>query len=267
MTEIIQKKLAKLNINPSKDLGQNFLIDPSVVSSIIDFAKPKKDENLLEIGPGLGALTAELSEISKLTVIEIEENFCKNLQKEFPNINILNEDVRFVDFSEIGNDLVVFGNLPYSFSSDITFQLIEYAPFIKRAVIMLQKEFAERLAGVPNTKKYGTISILTQLKATARLGPVFSGDCFYPSAKVESQMVELTFYHPPKYEIKNDLRLKEIISATFQQRRKKITNTLTRITGLSLPELREKLVTLNIDPNKRPENLTIEEFLIMSENL
>ena len=109
--------LRSLDVVPSKQRGQNFIIDSAVISAIVDFGGPQAQDNLVEIGPGLGALTEVLQRIAPLTVIEIEEKFCRELKGRFPAINVIHQDVRQVDFSTVGKDLVVFGNLPYSFST------------------------------------------------------------------------------------------------------------------------------------------------------
>lgn len=263
----IKAILENLGVKPSKDFGQNFLINPFVVSEIVDFAVPEDNEQLVEIGPGLGALTAELVHFKSLTLIEIEKNFCKYLKKLFPAVNILNEDVRFVDFADFSkgtNNLVVFGNLPYSFSSQIIFHLLEFSCSIKRAILMLQKEFAERLAAVPSTKAYGALSVITQLKAEAVLGPIFPGDCFYPRAAVDSQVIELRFFKEPKYEIKDDLFLKQLIQAAFSKRRKKLVNTLTKL-DLSSENILDSLSSLGISKDARAEELSVEEFVALAK--
>ena len=136
-----------LGIKPSKDRGQNFLQNPLVVDQIVSFAAPSSSENLIEIGPGLGALTAELYALAPLTVIEIEQNFCEYLADKYPDLKVINQDVRLVDLEELRKSypeqkkLTIFGNLPYSFSSDITQLFLTFPTEIERVVIMLQKSF------------------------------------------------------------------------------------------------------------------------------
>ena len=116
--------LRQLRVRPSRERGQNFLIDPAVISTIVDFGNPLAGQALVEIGPGLGALTEQLHRIGPLTVIEIEDRFCQDLRVRFPDITVVSQDVRSVAFSGLGKDLVIFGNLPYSFSTDIVFHLV-----------------------------------------------------------------------------------------------------------------------------------------------
>lgn len=263
----INALLRKIGVRPSRDFGQNFLIDANAVSAIVDFARPQANEKLIEIGPGLGALTKELADICKdLTVIEIEDRFAEYLKQIIPGIKVINEDVRLVDFSEIGNELTVFGNLPYSFSSEITIHLLEFSANINRAIIMLQKEFAERLAASPGTRDYGILSILVQLKADTLLGPIIEGQSFYPAPEVQSQMIELRFYKEPKYKIDDNLTLKKIIHGVFKERRKKIANTLVRA-GFDKPSALRALSEAGIPENDRPEDISVEKYVQLSNLL
>ncbi len=268
----IKDLLYQLRVRPNKDRGQNFLIVPSVISEIVEFANPQKEEQILEIGPGLGALTAELADYENLIVVEIEEKFCQHLQKKYPNLIIVNEDVRFLDLEELMKEhdfsveqgLTVFGNLPYSFSSEIIFHLLTFSKSVNRAILMLQKEFAARLAAKADTKAYGSLSIFTQIKAAASLGPIVAGDCFHPEAKVESQVIELRFYKEPKYQIADDLLFRQVVLALFSERRKKITNTLKKLKAVTIEHPKEFLVEHGFNPDARPENLTVEDYVRLS---
>ena len=264
MEQRVRDRLGAMKVRPDKGLGQNFLIDSSAVDEIVRFGAPAADDNLLEIGPGLGALTKELSCFPNLSLIEIEEKFCADLRRRFPAANVINEDVRLVDLSQLGENLVVFGNLPYSFSSDIVFLLVDFAAVIKRAVLMLQKEFVERLCAHPGGRDYGMLSISCQLWAEARPGPVIGGDSFHPPAKVDSQLVELVFSKEPRCQIGDMFLFKRIVAAAFFRRRKKIANSIRAsgaFPGLPLEECFERA---GIDPNRRAETLSIEEFARLS---
>ncbi len=183
--------LQRLDVRPSRERGQNFIIDDSVIKAIIEFGNPQPADNLVEVGPGLGSLTAELARFGNLQLIELEKKFCDELALKFPGINIINRDVRKVDFSELGKDLVVFGNLPYVFSTDIVFHLLAHHQVVKRAVLMLQREFAERMAASPGGRTYGVLSVGCQMQADIILGPIISGDSFHPPTSVESRLVEM----------------------------------------------------------------------------
>ena len=259
--------LKQIGVRPSKDYGQNFLIDAHAVTEIVDFARPQSSEKVLEIGPGLGALTEELHAICPdLTVIELEGRFCKYLATKLPGLNIINEDVRFVDFSELGGKLTVFGNLPYSFSSEIILHLLEFSDSVSRAIVMLQKEFAERLAAQPGSRKYGILTVLTQLKAEALLGPIINGDSFYPAPDVQSQMIELRFYSEPKYQINDNLTFKKILHGVFKERRKKIPNTLVKV-GYDKDRVLSALATASIPESSRPEDVSVEQYVKLANTL
>jgi len=261
----VKDQLRSLEVRPSKERGQNFVINPLVIDSIIGFGQPKDNENLVEIGPGLGALTAVLARHPNLTLIEIEERFCRELATRYPHVKVINADVRGVDLSEIGSDLVVFGNLPYAFSTDIVFRLIDQVAVVKRAVLLLQKEFAERLAADPGGRTYGLLSVSCRLWADAKLGPIIPGDAFHPPAKVQSQVVELTFLKSPRLAIPDILWFKRFVAACFLKRRKKLINSLTASGLFTKENIATTLAACGVDQNRRAETLSLEEFAKLAE--
>lgn len=262
--EHVKERLTDLGVNPSKDRGQNFLVDLAALESIIEFGRPKNGEHIVEIGGGLGALTAELAHFDSCTVIEIEEAFCKEIAVRYPSVHIVHSDVREFDLSSLGDSLVVFGNLPYSFSSDIIYYLLEYAPCIQRAVIMLQKEFAERLFASPGSKKYGPLSILTALRAEVFPGPIIDGECFYPNAAVESQVVELLF-HPKSPLTVNDMYVfQQILTAAFYKRRRKMVNSVGQSKTLSMERFIGAMDTAGIAADQRAEDIAVKDFITLA---
>ena len=263
----VKDKLAGLEVKPSKSRGQNFIIDPLVLDSIVEFGAPKNGNNIIEIGPGLGALTERLLPYGNLSVIEIEGKFCSELRKKHPALKVIQSDVREVDFVELGKDLLVFGNLPYSFSTDIIFHLVAFADSIDRAVLMLQREFAERLGAEPGGRSYGVLSISCQLSANVRLGPIIGGDSFHPPTEVESRLVELTFPRTPKFKVEDVFWVKRVVSAAFTMRRKMIKNTLKGSQIVPGDAVDRALERVAIDPRRRPETLSIPEFIALSEAL
>ncbi len=257
--------LRRLGVFPQKERGQNFLVDLAALQSIVRFGRPERGRSLIEIGPGLGALTEELADYGSLSVIEIEPKFCEMLRSRFPQVNIIEADVRTVDFCELGKDLIVFGNLPYSLSTDIILHLLNYSSCISRAVLLLQKEFSARLASPPGSRDYGVISIGCQLKADVRLGPVIPAEAFYPSPTVESQLVELRFLPEPRCKPKSSFNFHRLVAAAFVKRRKKLSNSL-RISGsFDAAQVEQALAKAGVDPNRRPETLSIEEFCRISD--
>ncbi|MGI6524086.1 MAG: 16S rRNA (adenine(1518)-N(6)/adenine(1519)-N(6))-dimethyltransferase RsmA [Bdellovibrionota bacterium] len=263
----VKKTLKSLGVNPQKEKGQNFLIDPAAVQEIVRFGRPERGGSVVEIGPGLGALTAELLDAEDLTVIEIEHNFCEYIKKRFPSVNVIEEDVRLVDFSELGEGLTVFGNLPYSISTDVILHLSQFANCFKRAVIMLQKEFAERLAAKPACRDYGVITITCQMYADVRLGPVIKGDSFWPQAAVDSQVLELRFLPAPRCAPKDPYIFNRLIAAAFHERRKKIINSVRKSVLFSSMDVASAMQRAEIEPSRRAETLTIAEYCRLSDEL
>ncbi|NMC62559.1 MAG: ribosomal RNA small subunit methyltransferase A [SAR324 cluster bacterium] len=263
----VKDTLQRLQLKPKKAKGQNFIIDSSVIREILEFGHPSSEDALVEIGPGLGALTEELYKIMPPTLVEIEESFCRELQVKYPNSRIICGDVRFVDFSQIGKDLTVFGNLPYVYSTDIIFHLLSFAPILKRAVLLLQKEFVDRMAAAPGCKIYGSLSIACQIWADIFPGPIIDGASFHPPTKVSSRIVELRFLKETRYEI-SDLRwFRTVLKAAFSTRRKKLLNSLGSLIKCDKDTLKCLIKNSGIDPNCRAETLSVEEFVNLSNAL
>jgi 16S rRNA (adenine1518-N6/adenine1519-N6)-dimethyltransferase len=263
----VKDKLRALAVTPSKGRGQNFIIDPFVVQTIAAFGNPGLRDKIIEIGPGLGALTKELAPYDRLVLVELEERFCVELKKQFPEAELINADIRTVDLSQFGNNLVVFGNLPYSFSTDIVFHLLAHRSAITRAILLLQKEFVERMAAAPGSRIYGALSVACQLWATVRPGPIVPGASFHPPANVDSQVVELGLQTRPRYEVADPFILSRVVQAAFTRRRKMIKNSLRASKQYPPERIDEALVKAGIGPERRPEMLSIEEFARLAEAL
>lgn len=265
--EEVVKELRGLGVSPRKSRGQNFLIDPAGVEAIVDFARPVPGVQMVEIGPGLGALTIELMPIGPLTVIELEQEFCKRLRRLYPALDVLQEDVRSVDFSQIGSSLVVFGNLPYSLSTEILFHLFAFSKEITRAVLLLQKEFVARLAAGPGSKTFGALSLARDLLADARTGPVLSGKSFFPSAEVDSQVIELRFLDQPRFDVYDRFLFTRAVQAAFFKRRRKIANSFAASRIFPSIEMGPIFAAAGIDPEVRAESLPLERFVALANAL
>ncbi len=263
----VKSALRKAGVIPSKQRGQNFLIDQSFVTEIVKLAKTDLSGPIVEIGPGLGALTSELAAAKDLTLIEIEPEFCKELGNRYPNAKIINQDVREVDFSQIGSDLLIFGNLPYSFSTEIIFSLIDNRNSISKAVLLLQQEFAERMASGPGGRIYGVLSISAQIWCNISLGAIIKGDAFMPPTKVNSRLVVLEFVKEPKFRIDNFKFFKKIVKASFLQRRKKLINSLLASGIMDKIKLLSAMEICGIDSNRRAETLSIQEFITLADSI
>lgn len=259
--DFVRRDLRRLGVRPVKEKGQHFLIDSGVIEEIVRFGDAKPGERLVEIGPGLGALTQALYESGSLTAIEIEPSFCLKLKQKFPKARIIQADVRNVDFSAIGSNLVVFGNLPYAFSTEIVFHLLEHRSSIQRAVLLLQKEFAERMAAPPGGRVYGALSVNCQVSADITLGPVVPGNAFQPPTAVQSQVVALHMLPQPRVPPEEKPWFRKVVEAAFFRRRKKLSNSLTASGLFSKERVIQVLSSLNIDPGRRAETLSLNEFI------
>ncbi len=260
----VKDSLRRMDLRPTKQRGQNFMVDPDVIKKIVDFGVPTREDHIVEIGPGLGALTRELAACGPLTAIEIDARLCAAIRAAFPSVRVIEADVRDLDLSTLGTDLTIFGNLPYVFSTDIVMKLIEHRSVVRRAVLLLQREFVERLAGQPGTRDYGSLSIALQLWADVKGGPLVSGDSFHPPTKVESQLVAITFRRAPKIEVAEPKFFERVVRAAFNQRRKKLSNSLISTGAFSREEVAGALKSSGISGDRRAETLTIEEFALLT---
>lgn len=249
-----------------KRFGQNFLHDNYIIESIVAAIQPKKEEALVEIGPGLAALTVPVSElVDHLTVIEIDRDLASRLV-ENPflqnKISVIEQDALNFDFNKLsdtlGQPLRVFGNLPYNISTPLMFHLFEYAPIITDMHFMLQKEVVTRLVAAPNSKSYGRLSVMAQYYC--QIIPVLEVPpiAFKPAPKVDSAVVKLIPYKEKPYLV-NDIKvLSRITTEAFNQRRKTIRNSLSNLFNS------EQIAELGIDPNLRAENLTVQQYCLLA---
>jgi len=255
--------LREHNIRPSKRLGQNFLTDQNIQRKIISSAHIEKEDTILEIGPGLGALTSGLCEAAeKIIAIEKDKRLCEILLKKihFENLELVCGDILKHDFSKYSK-IKVLGNLPYYISSPILIHLLKNKDFISSIFITVQREFAERLAAKPGTRDYGSISCFTQFYAEPRILFKIKKNAFYPAPKVDSCFLRIDIRKKPLY-LTNEEKLFKIIRTSFEKRRKTILNSLAAGGDFgSKQELSEKLSEAGISPNRRPETISLDEFV------
>lgn len=245
-----------------KRFGQNFLHDDYIIESIVAAIQPKADQALVEIGPGLAALTIPVSKyVDHLTVVEIDRDLASRLIDN-PLLNdkltVIEQDALTFDFNELkqqlGKPLRVFGNLPYNISTPLMFHLFEYANIITDMHFMLQKEVVTRLVAAPNSKDYGRLSVMAQY--FCQIIPVLEvpPTSFKPAPKVDSAVVKLIPYKEKPYQVNDVKILSRVTTEAFNQRRKTIRNSLSNMFTV------EQLVELNIDPNLRAENITVQQY-------
>lgn len=248
-----------------KRFGQNFLSDQSIINSIISLIKPQEGDNLIEVGPGLGALTYHLLEHAKhCRAIEIDRDLIAHLQKTTPaygQLEILEGDVLTVDFSTLGQSQRIIGNLPYNISTPLILHLLSAVSSIKDMYFMLQKEVVERLAAKPGTKAYGRLTVMVQYHCQVEHLLNVPPEAFEPAPKVDSAIVRLLPHQTnpyPKVDIK---QFQTTLSTAFSMRRKTLRNNFKKLLD------DQAWQTLSIDPSLRPEVLTIDEFVRISHYL
>lgn len=262
-----KRALMELGVRPSKERGQNFLIRPECIDAIVSFAQAPDDIRIVEIGPGMGALTEKLYGHRDLSVVEIESRFCSLLQEKFPNLHVFNEDARAFDFSRFNESLFVFGNIPYVYSTDIVFQLIKHRFFVKHVVLMVQKEFAQRMAAQPGGRQYGSLSVAVQMHADVTLGPVVPGTAFHPPTAVESQVLKISFLPGSRVAVRDDSHFEKVVRAAFSQRRKKVMNSLLSKGFWTREEIEGAFNSIGLSSDLRAEKISIEGFARLSDAL
>tara|TARA_B100000929_G_scaffold183239_1_gene145122 strand:- start:1325 stop:2092 length:768 start_codon:yes stop_codon:yes gene_type:complete len=244
-----------------KKWGQNFLADRNLLDKIVRTIDPKKSDSILEIGPGEGALTELIYPIVKeMVAIEIDPMLIEHLKnrESLKGLNIVHGDVLLQDIENlpVKNLVRVIGNIPYNITSPIIFWLIEQLHFWDDAFIMMQKEVAERLSAVVGTKAYGRFTVVTGAYLNMEYCFTIPPDVFIPKPKVDSAIIRFTKKENPLISDEKYMRFNKLVSAAFSQRRKMLRNTLK---GWDIhPDLQEQ-----INFNRRPETLTIEEFVTL----
>jgi len=252
-------------------LGQHFLRDSALARTIAELARLTPDDLCVEIGPGEGALTFLLAErAGRLLALEIDEAFLTRLGPRlasFAHVELRQADARRFDYSTLpalkpsaAGRVVVVGNLPYSASKPILERLVEARTAISEMVLTLQKEVAERVAAGPGSKRYGALSVLTQLYCDVRLAATIPPGAFKPPPQVDSAVIHLRVLAAPRVPVADERRFRRIVEAAFGQRRKTLANALAGGLGVSVATARQWLAAADLDPSRRAETLTLEEF-------
>jgi 16S rRNA (adenine1518-N6/adenine1519-N6)-dimethyltransferase len=265
--------LEKHGFTFKKSLGQNFLIDRNILNNIVNAAELKEDSGVIEIGPGIGALTEFIARSSKKAVaFEIDQRLLPILEETlapYPHVEVIHSDVLKADIQQVisehfeeGQDLMVVANLPYYVTTPIIMKLLQDKLPIRGIVCMIQKEVADRLAASPGTKDYNSLSIAIQYYATAETVLKVPKTVFVPAPNVDSAVIRLTIRKEPAVAVKDESFFVEVVRSSFAQRRKTLWNNL--ISQLVPKEKKEELQAVlektGIDPKRRGETLTIEEF-------
>lgn len=214
---------------PRKRFGQNFLTDPSVISAIVEAIAPRARDLMVEIGPGLGALTRPLAaRLEHLHVIDIDRDINLRLRAEFPpaRVTVHEGDVLEFDFPALGDGLRVVGNLPYNISTPLLFHLAAAATAIRDIHVMLQREVVDRMTAAPSRAEYGRLTVMLQYRFAMQRILDVPASAFRPAPKVESAVVRLTPFDRLPHPARDEDRLAKIVAAAFAQRRKTLRNAL-----------------------------------------
>ncbi|MEN7343009.1 MAG: 16S rRNA (adenine(1518)-N(6)/adenine(1519)-N(6))-dimethyltransferase RsmA [Pseudomonadota bacterium] len=240
-----------------KRFGQNFLIDDGVINRILDAIQPKPKEHIVEIGPGHGALTDWLVRFAgKLSVIEIDRDLVKKLVQKYQqdHVEVVSGDALKVDFSALGEDIRVVGNLPYNISTPLLFHLTTHRRHIIDMHFMLQREVVERIVAPPGSKAYGRLSVMLQREFEAEQLFDVPPDAFNPAPKVWSSIVRLTPVDT-KPRVNSEQQFAQLVSQAFSQRRKTIRNSLKGLLSA------DQIIAAGCEPTARPEVLSGDDFV------
>jgi 16S rRNA (adenine1518-N6/adenine1519-N6)-dimethyltransferase len=247
-----------------KSFGQNFLVDQSIIADIVRAIRPEANDNMVEIGPGLGALTRPLlKQLNKLHVVEIDRDIIARLKTDYPQDKIVihEGDALKFDFATLGTPLRIVGNLPYNISSPLLFHFSDYAARITDMHFMLQNEVVERMVAEPSTAAYGRLSVMLQYRFYMEKLLDVPPQSFRPAPKVDSAIVRMIPIPTDEIAVKDEALFAQVVSAAFGQRRKTLRNTLKGYLAEG------DFAQLGIDAQLRAENLGVAEFARVANHL
>ncbi len=273
-----QTLLKAWNLKAHKALGQNFLKDPNICRQIVSLARIDASETVLEIGAGLGAMTIELADKAR-QVIAVEKDRqlvpllrAELLARRVQNVQLLQQDIMSLKWDPLARPLdrplVVMGNLPYNISSQIIVMLIRERQWVDRAILMFQKELADRLVAGPGSKTYGRLSVMLQYYADLNQLRTIPAKMFYPRPKVDSSLLGIEFKTQIDPLAIDETLLATVVQAAFGQRRKTMRNAMSAgLLPLDGPEAEAVLNASRIDPCRRAETLSVDEFVVLTNQV
>lgn len=254
-----------MNHRPRKQFGQNFLQDQQIIMAILEAIHPQPTDTLIEIGPGLGALTKPLLTIMPhLIAIEIDRDLQAHLEQlpeSAGKLELVKADALTIPYNRFGEKLRIIGNLPYNISTPLLLHLLQYHTYIEDMHFMLQKEVVNRLAAQTHTKDWGRLSIMVQYFCEVDYLFDVPPAAFYPAPKVDSAIVRLRPWQQSPYEPVDVTNLSKLVAQAFGMRRKTLANNLKTIISADM------LKKLEIDPGKRPEEISIAEYIRITNQL
>ncbi|HZV54171.1 MAG TPA: 16S rRNA (adenine(1518)-N(6)/adenine(1519)-N(6))-dimethyltransferase RsmA [Rhodocyclaceae bacterium] len=249
---------------PRKRFGQNFLVSPGVIRNIVEAIAPRAGDVIVEIGPGLGALTEPLLEkIDHLHVVEIDRDLIARLRQRFApeRLTIHEGDALEFDFSSLGGSLRVVGNLPYNISTPLLFHLANFADSVRDMHFMLQKEVVDRMVAAPGTADYGRLSVMLQYRFDMERLFVVPPGAFNPAPKVDSAIVRLLPKPKAALAARDEALLAKLVLAAFGQRRKMLRNNLRDLVD------EPRLIAAGIAPTARAEELAVTDYVRLANSL
>ncbi|MBW1693054.1 MAG: ribosomal RNA small subunit methyltransferase A [Deltaproteobacteria bacterium] len=270
--------LSAHNIRPKKHFGQNFLADPNIAGMIVERSEILPDDVVLEIGAGLGALTIPVAlKARKVFAIEKDRHIIGILRVEMianrlSNVEIIEKDFLKLDLKAMlktnGQKIIAMGNLPYNISSQVLVRLVSFRKMVSRAVLMFQKEMAQRITASPGCKAYGRLTVMMKYCSDIKKIADINASSFYPKPKVDSEVLEIRFKRKPEYLADDETFLYRVVKAAFGNRRKTLKNALFASNlGIEANHAKVVLERSEIDPMRRAETLDIEEFVRLSNNI
>lgn len=274
---VLKTLMAQYGLRPQHRLGQNFLIDGRVLDGIVAAAALQPEDLVLEIGPGLGTLTQRLAQrAGRVVCIEIDRGLVQVLrdtvQKAYDNVEVIHGDAGRIDLHKLfeermapGQKAKVVANLPYYITTPLVMRLLEEELPLARVVVMVQKEVADRMVSPPGSKAYGALSVAVQYYTAPRVVLRVNRASFLPQPEVESAVVSMEIRDEPPVDVRPEPLFK-VVRAAFGQRRKSLVNALTSL-GLEKAAVQAALEAAGVDPGRRGESLSLEEFAAVARRL
>ena len=269
---VIKSVMADAGITFRKEFGQNFLTNRIIPEEIAEQCADDPESMILEIGPGIGCLTAELAcRYAKVVAVEIDKGLIPVLDKtlaEFDNVTVINDDVMKIDLPKLiaehseGRPVSVCANLPYYITTPILMMLLESGINFRTITVMVQNEVAQRLVAPPGKADYGAITAMLGYYGTVRKLFKVSAGCFVPAPKVDSAVIRIDLYREPKYKPRDERLMRNLIKAAFEMRRKTLQNAISaKIQGYTKDEIKEAIVAIGHPETVRGECLSTEDFV------
>lgn len=266
--EEVRAALRELRLRPKKSRGQNFLVHERVIDAIVGVLDLSPQDDVLEIGPGLGFLTRRLiAAAGNVWAIEIDgalvEWLKRSVWSECPSFHLLHDDILTAPLDQWlpKHKIKLVGNLPYSISTEVLFRLLAWRDHFSSLVLMVQKEVAERIASAPGSKEYGTLSVWCRVHGRMTAKVAVSPEAFFPRPKVRSTVLKIELFPEPLVAVDELPSLRSIVRAAFNQRRKTLSNALAPLMERDRKEIDHFLKAHDIDPMRRGETLSVEEFI------